>query len=156
MRQLFLDCDGVMADFDTYSEAEVFGFPPRQAEERIGTEAFWKALESHEDFYNKLPLMPDAMELFLAVEHLNPIILTGLPLGEWAESQKRKWGNRHFPTTTMICCLSKDKRDHMKSGDVLVDDFLKYRDLWEGAGGIFIHHTSAKASIEALKEYFPL
>lgn len=155
MRQLFLDCDGVLANFDLYAE-KVFGLPPRQFEDTHGQKRFWVDLQAHEDFYNKLPLMPDAMELFEAVKDLMPIILTGLPLGDWAEPQKRKWGARHFPHTTMICCMSKDKRNHMKPGDVLVDDFLKYRPLWEEAGGIFIHHTSAKTSIEALKEYFDI
>lgn len=155
MRQLWLDLDGVLGDFDTYVEA-VFGLPPRKFEDQHGAKRFWADLQSHEDFYNRLPLMPDAMELFEAVKHLNPAILTGLPLGDWAEPQKRKWGSRHFPETKMICCLSKDKRDHMNPGDVLVDDFLKYKHLWEEAGGVFIHHKSAKESIEALKEYFDL
>ena len=149
--QLFLDCDGVLADFDTYAE-KIFGLPPRKAEAELGQERFWAPLQSHEGFYEKLPLMPDARELFEAVEHLNPIILTGLPVGEWAEPQKRAWGRKYFPHTTMICCMSKDKRNHMKPGDVLVDDWPKYKDLWEEAGGIFVLHTSAKDSIAKLKE----
>jgi uncharacterized protein YfaT (DUF1175 family) len=40
----------------------------------------------------------------------------------------------------------------MKPGDILIDDFDKYRHLWIEAGGIFIHHTSAAASIRALRE----
>jgi hypothetical protein len=149
--QLFLDCDGVMADFDTLA-TEVFGLPPRKAEVELGAERFWCDLQSHEGFYEKLPLMPDAMELFEAVKHLNPIILTGLPQGNWAEPQKRAWGAQHFPHTTMICCMSKNKRNHMQPGDVLVDDWPKYKDLWEEAGGIFVLHTSAKESITKLKE----
>ena len=35
-------------------------------------------------------------------------------------------------------------------GDALVDDWDRYRGLWEEAGGLFIHHTSARASIAAL------
>jgi hypothetical protein len=38
----------------------------------------------------------------------------------------------------------------MKAGDILIDDFLKYRHLWEEAGGIFIRHISAKGSLEKL------
>lgn len=38
----------------------------------------------------------------------------------------------------------------MKPGDVLVDDNLKYRELWETAGGVFIHHTSAEQTIAEL------
>ena len=151
MKQLFLDCDGVLADFDTYAE-QIFGLPPRKAEEKHGQKRFWADLQSHGGFYSNLPLMPDAMDLFEAVKHLNPIILTGLPLGDWAEPQKREWGAKHFPHTTMICCMSKDKRNHMQPGDVLVDDFLKYKYLWEEAGGIFVHHTSAASSVAKLQE----
>ena len=148
--QLFLDCDGVLADFDTYAE-KIFGLPSRQHEAEVGQKRFWADLRTHEGFYEKLPLMPDARELFEAVEHLNPVILTGLPLGDWAEPQKRAWGAKHFPHTTMICCMSKDKRNHMQPGDVLVDDWPKYRKIWEEAGGVFVLHTSAKDSIEQLK-----
>jgi hypothetical protein len=51
----------------------------------------------------------------------------------------------------MITCLSKEKCLHMMNpGDVLVDDYLRYRELWEKAGGIFIHHVSARESIRQL------
>lgn len=136
-RQLFLDNDGVLADFDTYAE-QVFGLPSRQAETILGTERFWADLKSHPDFYRKLPLMPDALLLYEAVKHWDPIILTGCPAGGWAEEQKLGWRDEKFPGVRMITCMSKDKRLHMKPGDVLVDDWPKYRTLWEEAGGIFI------------------
>lgn len=149
--QLFLDCDGVLASFDEYAEI-IFGLPPRKAEAALGAKRFWCDLQNHGGFYEKLPLMSDAMELYEAVKHMEPIILTGLPLGDWAEPQKRAWGQKHFPDTTMICCASKDKRNYMQPGDVIVDDWPKYKELWEEAGGIFILHTSAKDSITKLKE----
>jgi hypothetical protein len=98
-----------------------------------------------------LPLTPDARLLFDAVAHLHPIILTGCPMGGWAEPQKVEWAAEHFPGTEIITCMSREKYLHMQPGDVLVDDYLKYRDRWEEAGGIFIHHTSAKSTIAALK-----
>lgn len=149
-RQLFLDCDGVLANFDARAE-EVFGEHPRVAERRIGTPEFWRLLRETDAFYAQLPLMPDARELFVAVEHLDPIILTGCPLGGWAEPQKHAWAAAHFPGVRIITTMSVNKRDHMQPGDVLVDDYLKYRDLWEGAGGIFVHHTSAENSIADLR-----
>ncbi|HEX8421607.1 MAG TPA: hypothetical protein VF638_16485, partial [Sphingomonas sp.] len=80
--RLFLDCDGVLADFDM-AATELLGMPPRQFEKRYGLPEFWKRLARHSDFYGSLPLMPDAMVLFDAVRHLDPIILTGLPRGDW-------------------------------------------------------------------------
>ncbi len=40
----------------------------------------------------------------------------------------------------------------MRPGDVLVDDFLKYKHLWEEAGGVFIHHISAAESVRRMAE----
>jgi hypothetical protein len=150
MSQLFLDCDGVLADFDLCAE-QVFGLPSREAEEQIGSDEFWLRIRSQENFYGRLPLRNDARELFEAVKHLKPVILTGCPRGGWAEPQKLEWAKQHFPETVMICTLSANKRNHMRPGDVLVDDYLKYRHLWEEAGGIFIHHTSAGQTIAELR-----
>ncbi len=154
-RQLYLDCDGVLADFDAGATA-VLGAPPRVFQDRHGARRFWKELEAAPDFYFSLPLMPDAMELFEAVRHLDPIILTGLPLGGWAADQKVRWAAEHFPGTQIITTMARDKRDHAREGDVLVDDLLKHRHLWEEVGGVFVHHTSAATTIAELGAYFPM
>jgi hypothetical protein len=150
MPQLFLDCDGVLADFDRGAES-VFGCPPRKFEEQHGTHWFWKTLHGYRDFYATLPAMADAQVLFDAVKHLGPVILTGCPQGGWAQEQKLRWRDQHFPGVEMITTLSKDKRDHGRPGDVLVDDYLKYRPRWEEMGGIFVHHRSAHDSLQALR-----
>lgn len=155
MRQLYLDCDGVLADFDAGATA-VLGLPSRAFEKRHGLGKFWQKLAQAPDFYFGLPLMDDAMELFEAVEHLNPVILTGLPRGNWAADQKVRWAAAHFPGTRIITTMARDKRDHAKEGDVLVDDQVRHRDRWEEIGGVFIHHTNARDSIEQLRAYFAL
>lgn len=152
--QLYLDCDGVLADFER-AAIELLRMPPRQFEKRHGLPTFWKRLAGRPDFYGSLPLMPDAMVLFDAVRHLDPIILTGLPRGNWAAPQKVRWAAEHFPGTRIITCLAADKRRHAREGDILVDDTLKYRDLWVGAGGIFVHHRDAATSIEELRRLIP-
>ncbi len=151
MAQLFLDCDGVLADFDRGAR-QVLGAAPRQFEAAHGLPEFWRRLARTPDFYATLPLMPDAMQLYQAVGHLNPVILTGCPRGQWAQAQKERWVRRHFPGVRLITCMAADKRRYANNGDVLVDDTLKYRHLWEQAGGIFVHHTSAKATVECLKQ----
>jgi 5'(3')-deoxyribonucleotidase len=152
--QLYLDCDGVLADFDRAATA-LLGMPPRQFEKRHGPAEFWKRLARDPDFYGSLPLMPDAMVLFDAVRHLNPVILTGLPRGNWAAPQKVRWAEEHFPGTGIITCLAADKRKHARKGDILVDDTLKHRDLWTSAGGIFVHHRNAATSIDELRALVP-
>jgi hypothetical protein len=154
-RQLYLDCDGVLADFDA-GATKLLGLPPKPFQDKFGAGRFWAKLAKAGDFYATLPLMPDAMELFDAVRHLDPIILTGLPRGSWAAPQKVRWAAQHFPGTKILTVMAVDKRNHCAEGDVLVDDTLKYQHLWEEAGGIFVHHRSAAESIERLREYFPM
>ena len=152
MRQIFLDCDGVLADFDTAAR-QLFGQDSREAEEALGSDLFWSRITQCRDFYRNLPLTADARDLYEAVAHLNPIILTGCPEGGWSEPQKIAWAAHHFPSVKMITCRSRDKYLHIANpGDVLVDDYLRYRELWEKAGGIFVQHISAKDSIRRLAE----
>lgn len=155
MRQLYLDCDGVLADFDRGAGA-ILGLPPRVFEKRHGLGRFWQKLAAAPDFYFRLPLMEDAMELFEGVRHLNPVILTGLPMGTWAADQKVRWAAQHFPGTPIITTMARDKRNHATAGDVLVDDRTRHRKLWESVGGIFVHHQSAQLSLRELAQYFPV
>jgi hypothetical protein len=150
MPRLFLDCDGVLADFDGYA-TELLGMAPRAFEARHGRREFWRRIAGHEDFFFRLPLLPDARELWDATAHLHPVILTGLPQGDWAAPQKLRWAARHFPGARMITTMARAKREHMEApGDVLVDDLLKYRGLWEEAGGVFVHHRDARTTLAEL------
>jgi hypothetical protein len=154
MPDLFLDADGVLADFDTGAK-KLLGMLPRPFEERHSKKEFWRRLATAQGFYANLPLMHDATELFEAVKHLRPTILTGLPLGNWAAPQKVKWAAEHFPGTPIITCMARDKYKYMQPGDVLVDDSLTHRAAWENAGGVFVHHQSATESLQELARLFP-
>ena len=154
MPHLFLDADGVLADFDAGAKA-LFGMSSRAFEEKYGKREFWRRIARAKDFYATLPLMPDAMLLFDAVKHLQPTILTGLPFGNWAAPQKVRWAAEHFPGTRIITCMARDKYRHMTKGDVLVDDREDHRAKWEDAGGVFVHHKNARASLEQLARLFP-
>ena len=151
---LFLDCDGVLADFDA-GAMKLLGMTPASFEARHGRGEFWKRLARHGNFYGELPEMPDAQRLFEAVKHLRPTILTGLPLGKWAAPQKERWAAQHFPDVPIITTMAREKHLHMEPGDVLVDDRENHRKLWEDAGGIFVHHTSAADSLRQLAKIFP-
>lgn len=149
--QLFLDCDGVLANFDKRAE-EALGMNPRLYEKIHGTKKFWDGIYSIPDFFFTLEPMDDAYELVHAVEHLNPIILTGKPKGEWGREQKLRWRDKYFPKLEMIVCQSKDKIKHAKAGDVLVDDWTKYKQVWIDGGGIWVDHVNARTSIVKLKQ----
>lgn len=154
MVQIFLDCDGVLADFDTYAAA-YFGKNPRTAEAELGSVDFWRQLEAKGDFYRDLPVMHDAAALVAGVRHLQPTILTGCPRGNWAEAQKVAWAHEHFPGVPVITCRSADKREHASAGDVLIDDWPQHRHRWIEMGGIFISHFDAETSLAALWAHYP-
>ena len=149
-RQIYLDSDGVLADFDK-AAVRILGLAPAEFETRHGSGEFWKRLAGADNFFDNLDPMPDAYELYEAVRRKHPIILTGLPGGEWAEPQKRRWAQRHFPGVPVITTLAALKREHCHPGDVLVDDRDQHRHLWEAAGGLFILHASARSSVAALR-----
>jgi 5' nucleotidase, deoxy (Pyrimidine), cytosolic type C protein (NT5C) len=151
---LFLDCDGVLADFDAGAR-DLLGATPAHFEARHGRGEFWKRLARHGNFYGELKEMPDARILFDAVKHLKPTILTGLPLGTWAAPQKERWAARHFPGVPIITTMARQKHLHMGRGDILVDDRENHRKLWEDAGGTFIHHRNAQDSVRQLAKIYP-
>ncbi len=147
---VFLDCDGVLADFDRGAK-RVLGMAPRVFEDQFGSQTFWSKLEAHPRFYADLDLMPDASDLVAGVARFSPRILTGCPSGGWAESQKLEWAARHFPGIPMITCKSRGKNQYASSGDILIDDWPQYMEEWQSVGGIFILHRSATESLAALR-----
>jgi hypothetical protein len=146
--RLFLDLDGVLADFDQGVE-KLLGKRPDQ----LSTRTMWGALARHGDFFGTLEMMADARELWEFCAPHDPVILTGLPLGKWAEPQKRRWvGNMLGEKVRVITCMTRDKPRHSGPGKVLVDDREKTRAGWEERGGTFILHKSAADSIAALRK----
>ena len=102
--------------------------------------------------------MSDGKQLWDEVADLDPTILTGLPLGRWAEPQKRAWCARELgPGVPVIACMSKAKAKHARSAapeplvPILIDDRVSLQEAWVRMGGVFIHHTSAGSSIEQLR-----
>lgn len=150
--QIFLDCDGVLADLEG-SARVILNEHLNVMMKRIGEPAVWDILRQASIFSN-LSVLDDGRRLFNALQHLQPIILTGCPRGGWAEQQKIEWAARHFPGVPLIPCASKDKRLYMQHpGDILIDDYLKYRSLWEQAGGVFIQYLSFDQAMNDLLPY---
>lgn len=148
--QLFVDMDGVLADFDTGYQ-NLFHERPCKEVDNVD----WQRVRAIPGFYANLPPMPDFEELWAAVAPHNPIILTGLPSSvEEALENKRAWVLRHIGADQRIIgCKSKEKCLHGSPGDVLIDDWEKYMHLWRGMGGHWITHISARNSAQLLSEY---
>lgn len=112
----------------------------------------WELVRGVKDFYLDIPPMPDMQELWDRIAMHNPIVLTGVPsLVIEAPENKRAWVARHLGEHVEVrCCLSKEKCLHAAPGDVLIDDWEKYKRLWVGKGGVWITHRSAAETADAL------
>lgn len=151
-KRIYLDCDGVLADFDAWF-IELFDERPEIYEAKHGAKKFWGDIrDADRDFFLNLPLMEDAKFLHDFCDPYRPIILTGCPRGGWSEMQKLKWAARHFPGTPMITCSARDKRLYCRPGDILIDDRVKHAQLWKDAGGVFIEHRRAWETIDVLND----
>jgi hypothetical protein len=151
---LFVDLDGVLADFDAGVKAATGKLPSEMRPKQM-----WPRLARTPQFYAELDWMPDGRELWEYVASHDPIVLTGLPMGKWAEPQKREWCRRELGAEVeVITCMSRRKpaiaaeRTGSGATPVIVDDRDRIREAWEEMGGIFIHHKSARQSIAELKE----
>lgn len=146
--QIFVDMDGVLADFDSGYEA-AFGYRPSKTADT----ADWSKVRAFPGFYQGLPMMSDAHDLWSFVQQYRPIVLTGVPRSvEEAPENKRAWVRKHLGAHVEVrCCRSSEKCRHAAAGDILVDDWEKYRHLWIAKGGQWVTHTSAAESILGLR-----
>ena len=149
--QVFVDMDGVLADFDKHHET-VFGF----RSDKLADNVDWEKVRAVAGFYSDIPPMEDMQELWDFVSRLTPrpIVLTGVPYTvEEAPENKRGWVRKHLGADVEVRCVkSREKSLHCQPGDILIDDWEKYRNLWIGKGGRWITHTTAISTIGQLRE----
>jgi hypothetical protein len=148
MPQIYVDQDGVLADFDAHYFA-IFGVQASKLTDNVD----WAAVKAAPNFYRDIPPMDDMKALWNYIVHLDPIILTGIPKSiTAAPKNKRDWVAYHVgKDARIVTCLSHEKWTYCKPGDILIDDWDRYKDRWEKAGGIWITHTSAADTINQLK-----
>jgi 5'(3')-deoxyribonucleotidase len=161
MRTIFLDMDGVVADFDTFV-SNLLGRPIGWNDSKQDlTDEEWEKLASVDRLYYQLPLMPDATKLVAYVKSLstrfNVGFLTAVPRRSTipsARDDKQAWVNKYFPGMKMdIGPYSHHKQKWCAPGDILVDDRPSNIEQWNAVGGIAIYHTGdVDATIKRINE----
>ena len=148
MNVIYIDMDGVVADFDTFVGG-VLGREIGWGTSQDLTDDEWVKLASIDRLYYQLPLMPDATKLVAYAKSLSTRFyigfLTAIPRRTTiptAQADKQAWITKYFPGMKMnIGPYSHDKQKWCTPGDILIDDRPSNIKEWEAAGGIAIYHT---------------
>jgi hypothetical protein len=151
---LFLDLDGVLADFDG-GFPRIFGVDHRH----IGEAEMWEHIKKRPDFFAELEPFPGAVEFFHSVAPLSPMILTAAPKSDYMNAARAKmaWVRAHIDYRVPVLPVmggSNKPAFIQRPGDVLVDDYGRNCDLWADAGGLAIKHESFAATFEALQQVY--
>jgi len=148
MRTIFLDMDGVVADFDSYV-SNLLGRKIGWSSTQDLSDEEWERLASVDRLYYQFPLMPDATKLVAYVKSLSTRFhvgfLTAVPRRSTipsAKDDKQAWVDKYFPGMRMdIGPYSHHKQKWCKPGDILIDDRPSNIEQWTAVGGIAIYHT---------------
>jgi hypothetical protein len=171
MPHLYLDMDGVQADF--------FGAWSK----RSGVD-HWKAIADKEaeinqlahssdkevyDFFYKLAPLKGGMQVIAWLRRNNiPYTVLSAPLrGPYADASKRAkrdWLDKHHSGSSGSAIFTGNKQKYAMDGgrpNVLVDDFGKYLNAWSNSGGIAVKHEdqyedpdTGKHTIEKLEKIY--
>lgn len=161
MKTIFVDMDGVVADFDTFA-SDLLGRKIGWHQSKFDlTSEEWEKLTTVDRLYYQLPLMPDATKLIAYVRSLSTRFhvqfLTAVPRRTTmpdAKADKQAWVDKYFPGMRMdIGPFSHDKQKWCSPGDILIDDRPSNIEEWMRAGGIAIYHTGdVDKTIKTLNE----
>lgn len=162
MKTLYVDMDGVVADFDEYAE-RILG--PLPGHHGIYPDEQWDKIAENPRLYRDLKKTPYADKLievckkFAATYNYNLYFLTAVPKGndiKWAFHDKMLWVQEYFPgIPVMFGPYSNDKWQHCKPGDILIDDRPSNIEEWHSATGIAILHKDFNDTVNQLEGLIP-
>lgn len=150
MITLYLDMDGVLADFNK----EYTKFDPQKEDRK----KFREAVIQHQIF-TKLDFLPDTQELLNHVSRLNGVnveILTSMGThdpfqAESAKQQKLVWlGKMNIPYKANFVHNKQEKAKYATARSILIDDSIGCISPFVEAGGHGILHTNSSNTIRLL------
>lgn len=149
MRTIYLDMDGVVADW-TEGVAQFIGY--RLDDPLIKyPDVDWQKIRSNMRLFRDLPKMAQADQMVDLARKFRDdlgfelIFLTAIPHYNdvhWAFWDKMLWAQERYPDIPVhFGPYSEDKKKHCIAGDILVDDRIDNCSSWTEAGGISVRVT---------------
>jgi hypothetical protein len=149
-----LDLDGVLYNFNARIKS-ILGKNLEDFNPRIGA---WLLLTPYQDLFKDLELLPDAMTLVNGVKKFanerNYMIeiLTAVPyyaVMPLAAGHKRESVQKDFaePWKFKTGPHARNKHEHCRPGDILIDDSVMNVQQWNAKGGFGILHKSAEETL---------
>jgi len=158
--QVFVDMDGVLADFFG-SWKKLVGKDWREIDTKDIPAALQKIRDT-KDFWLKIPPTPNAGKLLGLIKKLKGsynILSAPLPNDPNSEPHKRAWIEKYlkvFPPSRVIITHDKAKYATQSDGtpNILIDDFGQNIAKWEAAGGVGFKHKDHKfeRTVKSLKQ----
>ncbi len=165
---IFLDLDGVLADFPTPA-VNLFGRPELLEPGRWPSDVyyvkdlldvpgpvFWKAIaDAGPDFWANLPLYSWTYKLVRHCTAIGPtFFLTDPTFCVHCETGKRLWIQKHFGTVIPYV-MTDQKHLLARPGRVLIDDYAGNCELWRKHGGQTIEFPGPWTPAECLVSNCP-
>lgn len=157
--KIFLDVDGVFADFDNKLD-EVMKAAGKKFTRH--SNEIWPELEKIPHLFDTLELLPDSLMLIEVLEKAGHDLefLTALPIptgnlatakfdkGNWL----RRMVSKTIPVNTVIGGANKGWWAMDYPGSILIDDYPRNIKVWEKCSGIGILHMSVGSTIAKLQQ----
>lgn len=148
---IFLDIDGVIADFEDHLDTQ----GKRDENGRIK----WDELD--QQWFSTIPVYEGAQQFHKDLSSLGTVrFLTAPTLSVGCFAGKAQWVSESFlpkkgkyALSSLMIMAKKDKQLVARPDRILVDDTKANIDSWIEAGGIGIHHTGDYAqTLQAVKD----
>lgn len=166
--QIYMDLDGVMANFDggfekiTKKSPTEFENSSEFADKKAAAKAFWKVIDSTPTFWENLDVLPGSITLWKYIlqtyENPAPVVLTAGP--QSSLRGKSLWVKKHMSSDTKMILAKKGsiKYEYILSSEirtlhVLIDDLKINIDNWNNSGKnhIGILHKNPADTISQLQ-----
>lgn len=158
IKKIFLDMDGVIADFNQQF-INLTNYHPKDFEFKFGKSKFWEVITKEgKNFWSNIPLMDNAKNLLdiLYIYNTNNIPIEILSAPSRDKSSiigKKEWLKKYNINFKQNFVPAIKKQKFAKPDHLLIDDNIDNCKQWIEKGGKAILYTSYNSFIETYKLY---